>query len=213
MMLRSMCHLALCFGVGMLLPAFCPAQEPQQGSSRWGREDERGAIHLITPEKTLDAARLIRKGIIYPLGRVYEEGMPLGSGRSFTLMIPQAAAPVGKNHIVGHDEFVAAHIGQVGTQFDGLGHVGIGEVFYNGFHRQEFVTPKGLTHLGIERVGAFLTRGVLLDIPALKGKAHLEKGYEVTETDLRQALQNQQLSISPGDVVLIHTGWWTIHYS
>ena len=151
-------------------------QPPKRGSSRWGKDDQRGAINYISPGKTLEAARLITTGKIYSLGHIYEEGMPLVSGRSFSLIIPQPGAPQGKNRILGHDEFVATQIGQVGTQFDGLGHVGIGDIFYNGNDRKEFVTYKGLTKLGIENVGVFFTRGVLVEVAALKGKARLEKG-------------------------------------
>jgi kynurenine formamidase len=182
-------------------------QPPKRGSSRWGKDDQRGAINYITPAKTIEAARLIQTGKIYSLGRVYEEAMPQVSGRTFSLIIPQTAPPQGKNRIVGHDEFLATQIGQVGTQLDGLGHVGIGDTFYNGFDRREFATYHGLTSLGIENVGVFFTRGILLDIAALKGKARLDKGYEITEADLKQALEKQKLRISPGDAVLIHTGW------
>jgi kynurenine formamidase len=133
--------------------------------------------------------------------------MPQVSGRTFSLIIPQTAPPQGKNQIVGHDEFLATQIGQVGTQLDGLGHVGIGTTFYNGYDRREFATYRGLTSLGIENVGVFFTRGILLDIAALKGKARLDKGYEITDTDLKGALARQKLSISAGDAVLLHTGW------
>jgi hypothetical protein len=80
-------------------------------------------------------------------------------GRTYTLLIPQPGGPLGKNRILGHEEFVATRIGQVGTQLDSLGHVGIGDIFYNGLNRSEFVTGKGLTKLGIEHVGIFFTLG------------------------------------------------------
>jgi kynurenine formamidase len=98
----------------------------------------------------------------------------------------------------------------VGTQMDGLGHVGIGDVFFNGFDRKEFVTTKGLTKLGVENVGVFLTRGVLLDIAALKNVKLLDKGYEITEADLREALRRQKVQIRSGDAVFLHTGWGTL---
>ena len=73
--------------------------------------------------------------------------------------------------------------------------------------QRQFVTPKGLAKLGIEKVGVFFARGILLDIALLKKKARLEKGYEVTDTDLKQASESQRIQISPGDCVFIHTGW------
>ncbi len=180
---------------------------PKRGSSSWGHDDQRGAINQVSPETILEALRLIKKGIIIPLGRNYEESMPQVSGRTYTLLIPEAAPPAGKYGAVAHEEFVATQLGQVGTQLDGLGHVGIGDVFYNGFDRREFATPKGLTKLGIENVGVFLTRGVLLDIALLKGKARLDKGYEITDRDLKLASKNQRLEIRRGDAVFVHTGW------
>ena len=90
---------------------------------------------------------------------------------------------------------------------------GIDGIFYNGLKGDEFITPSGLTRLGVENVGAIFTRGVLLDIAALKGKARLEKGHEISAEDLQKALRQQGLEIRPGDVVLIHTGfgsYWNV---
>ena len=185
-------------------------QPPKPGSSPWGKDDQRGAANRLTPQKVLEAVQLIKKGGVYSLGRVYEEGMPLVGTRSFTLLIPRSDPPAGKNRIVGNDEFLATQIGQVGTQLDGLGHVGIDGIFYNGLKAEEFITPSGLTRLGVENVGVFFTRGVLLDIAALKGKPRLEKGHEITEEDLQRALRKNDLEIRPGDVVLIHTGWGSL---
>ena len=185
-------------------------QPPKPGSSRWGKDDQRGAANRLTPQKVLEAVQLIKKGRVYSLGRVYEESMPLFGTRSYTLLIPRSSPPIGKNRLVGNDEFVATQIGQVGTQFDGLGHVGIDGVFYNGLKAEEFLTPKGLTRLGIENVGVIFTRGLLLDIAGLKGKARLEKGHEISKEDLQRALRKHGLEIRPGDIVLIHTGWGSL---
>ena len=60
-----------------------------------------------------------------------------------------------------HDEVISGELGQVGTQFDGLGHIGVGDLFYNGNDRKDFAKAEGLQKLGIENVGAIATRGVL----------------------------------------------------
>jgi kynurenine formamidase len=88
-----------------------------------------------------------------------------------------------------------------------LGHIGIGDLFYNGNNRADFSKPDGFTKLGIENVGAIVTRGVLVDVAAFKGAAQLEGGYEITLADLRGALERQRTEIGSGDVVIIHTGW------
>lgn len=180
--------------------------------SEWGAEDERGAANRITPEKVLQAARLINEGRIFELGRDYEAGMPLFPGRHYSLTIPGSPSlgPFGKNALVGHEEMVSGQIGQVGTQFDGLGHVGYrvdGEdIFYNGFKRSEFSKADGLKKLGVEKAGAFVTRGVLIDIAAFKGVDRLAVGTVITAADLQNALKQQSVTLSEGDVVLIHTG-------
>jgi kynurenine formamidase len=178
--------------------------------SRWGADDQRGAANRITPAKVLEARDLITRGTVYQLGHVYESGMPLFGTRHFSLRIPQTYGPMGSNRTMYHDEIVSAEIGQVGTQFDGLGHIGVGDLFYNGHDRADFSRPDGLTKLGIENVGALTTRGVLIDVAAFKGVAQLEGGYEITRGDLTGALARQRTEIHSGDVVIVHTGWGSL---
>jgi kynurenine formamidase len=178
--------------------------------SRWGADDQRGAANRITPEKVLEAKGAITDGKLYQLGRVYEAGMPLYGARHFSLLIPQAFEMPGKNQAVYHDEIISGELGQIGTQFDGLGHLGIGDRFYNGNRRSEFAKANGFTKLGIEHVGAIVTRGVLVDVAAYKGVPMLEGGYEITLADLEGALKKQNTTIHSGDVVLFHTGWGSL---
>jgi kynurenine formamidase len=183
------------------------AQSERWYPSRWGADDQRGAANRITPTKVLEAKALITKGNVYQLGHVYEPGMPMFGTRHYSLRIPQAFKMPGKNEAVYHDEVISGELGQIGTQFDGLGHLGIGELFYNGNRRSEFAQAEGLTRLGIENVGPIVTRGVLIDIARFKGVDQLSPRYEITPADLKGALQRQGLQIKSGDVVLIHTGW------
>jgi kynurenine formamidase len=178
--------------------------------SRWGANDQRGAANRITPAKVLEAKNLITRGTIYQLGRTYETGMPMFGTRHYSLRIPQAFKIPGSNQPVYHDELVSGELGQIGTQFDGLGHLGIGDLFYNGNNRLEFARPEGLTKLGIENVGPLVTRGVLIDVARYKNVSQLEPSYEITAADLRGALQRQNIEIRAGDVALIHTGWGSL---
>jgi kynurenine formamidase len=175
--------------------------------SRWGAADQRGAANRITPAKVLEAKNAIQKGTIYQLGHVYEAGIPMFGTRHYSIRIPQAFSMPGKNQAVYHDEIISGELGQIGTQFDGLGHLGIGELFYNGNRRSEFAQADGLTKLGVENVGAIVTRGVLIDVAKFKGVEQLQGNYEITVADLKGALQKQGVQIRSGDVVLIHTGW------
>jgi len=139
--------------------------------------------------------------------------MPLPGKRHFSLTIPGSptGGPEGKNRGVHHDDLFSGEIGQVGTQLDGLGHVGVrlddDDYFYNGFRRSTFGTAYGLTKLGIENVGVFFTRGVLLDIAGLKGVDRVSAGEVITASDLDAACRKQQVNVGEGDVVLIRSGF------
>jgi kynurenine formamidase len=186
--------------------------------SRWGAGDEAGASNWITPEKVLDAVKWIREGKIYRIGRIYEAGMPLFGARVFALRIPggPTGGPFGENKLVYNDEFLATEVGQVGTQFDGLGHIGIAlgkdgdksEMrYYNGFTAAEINTAYGLAKLGMEKAKPFFTRAHLVDVAPLKS---WDVGQEIRLADVRAALDKQGLKeadIKAGDAVFFNTGW------
>jgi len=201
---------AAAFLAGTFATTVTQGQAGQWYPSRWGAADQRGAANRLTPAKALDAKAMITKGTVYQLGRVYEAGMPLYGTRHYSLKIPYAFAMPGKNQANYHDDIISGELGQIGTQFDGLGHVGIGDLFYNGNRKSDFVTPDGFKKLGIENVGAIVTRGVLIDVAKYKGVPRLQSPYAITVADLTGALQRQKVDIRPGDVVLVHTGWGSL---
>ena len=201
---------SLIFTLVVLFVACSSVAQDNWYPSQWGADDQRGAANRITPAKVLEAKNLITRGQTYQMGRVYESAMPMFGTRHFSLRIPKAFGPTGTNEAVYHDEVVSGEIGQVGTQFDGLGHIGIGDLFYNGNRGSEFAKAEGLAKLGIENVGALATRGVLIDVAALKGQAMLTGGYEITRTDIEGALKRQNTAIRSGDAVFIHTGWGSL---
>ena len=178
----------------------------------WGPNDQRGASNYITESKVVEAASLITEGKIYELGHTYEESMPKG-GRSFSLNLIGAGPSDPPNSLVGNGDFFAGEIGQIGTQFDALGHLGYrgegpmgDDEYYNGFKGSEVYSARGLRKLGVENARPFFTRGVLIDVAAYKGVERLEPGYEITVEDLQGSLSKQGVQIKEGDVVLIRTG-------
>ena len=199
-------------------------QGPWWPNALWGANDQSGGSNWITPEKILKAIALVKTGKTAELGHIYERGMPLNGQRSYNIFIPSfpTYAPTGKDKIVFNDEYVTAEIGQVGTQFDGPGHVGRllkmadsteRPVFYNGFSTEEMKSPYGLLKLGIENVKPIITRGILIDLAAYKGVNTLPEGYQITVADVKNALAKQGMKesdIEPGDALLFNLGWWRI---
>jgi kynurenine formamidase len=184
-----------------------PPPPDQRCPSPWGANDERGAANHMKPETVLNAARLITEGKIYELGRVLEPPMPTVGLRRFMIHTARSSGPTGVNQLRGNEEVVHTELGQVGTQFDALPHIAIGELLYNCIAIDDVATRTGFTKLGVEKVGALFTRGVLLDIAALKGVEMLEAGYEITAEDVGSAARRQGVDLRTGDAVLLHTGW------
>ena len=163
---------AAAFGLmlaGYVLHAAAP--ETPIGAPWWPSPWEHRATSVARrtgsrPRKVQAASRLIRDGKVnIQLGRLYEYGMPLPGKRHFSLTIPGSptGGPDGDNRIVYHDDLFSGEIGQIGTQLDGLGHVGVRvgrrrPVSITGSSGPDFGKTYGLEKLGIENVGVFFTR-------------------------------------------------------
>jgi kynurenine formamidase len=188
----------------------------------WGAGDEAGATNWYTkPEIIQRALAEAKNGKVYTLGHPYTANQPIFGNRQFVMRIvgTPTGGPFGANMAVYHDEFLATEIGQIGTQFDGLGHLGVAingtgdhnEMrFYNGFSETEIGDTYGLKKLGVEKLHPIVARGILLDIAGLKGVEAMEAGQEITMADVRAALKRQGMEgfkFMPGDVVLFRTGW------
>lgn len=187
-----------------------PPADDQRCPSKWGASDQRGSGNHMKPATVLKAARLIQTGEVFELGRVLSASMPLPAGRQFDLFTKRTRNDPGLNRRGSNEELVVAEIGQVGTQFDTFSHQMIGSSMYNCVTLDEAATRTGFSKLGVEQVGALVTRGVLLDVAALKGVSMLAVNYEITPADLEAALARQKLTLAPGDAILVHTGWGTL---
>jgi kynurenine formamidase len=184
-----------------------PPADSDRCPSKWGAGDQRGSANHMKPETVLRAVKLIRSGEVIELGRVLNSSMPFFGTRRFDVYTKRTFMNPQSNRRGSNEELVAGEIGQVGTQFDGFAHQTIGGSMYNCFKLDEVSTRTGFEKLGIEGVGALFTRGVLIDIAALKGVEMLPDNYEITAQDIEQALEKQKLKLQSGDAVILHTGW------
>lgn len=210
----------------------------ENGSAGWfpsiyGPDDQLGTLNEVTPEKTLEALNLIFRNPnkppkTYNLGELMEDGMPAFGTRVYDQeRVGPNPGPAfgGDNDIVGTEETINTTY-QIATQVDGLPHIGVRTVFYNGFTNQEltdfYTNQNGVSVLGQENVDPFITRGILLDVLSVKiaqgdedalgepvdGKPILANSYRITVEDLQAAMAFGNTGpIRPGDVVVIRTGW------
>jgi kynurenine formamidase len=208
----------LVFGIGLVVAlgsvslsaraqSWQPPAESQRCPSKWGSGDERGSANHMKPETVLRAIRLIRTGEVVELGHELSSTMPFFGTRRFDVHTKRTFMNVPSNRRGSNEEIVITEIGQVGTQLDGFAHQTHENSLYNCFKVDEIASRGGFTKLGVEKIGALITRGVLVDVAALKGADMLPDNYEITVEDLEQALQRQNLQLQPGDAVIIHTGW------
>lgn len=179
---------------------------------RWGPDDERGTLNLITPQKVVQAARLVRQGKVFSLSIPLDRNGPqTGKGRrsnpihSMILDGGDYAATGGENGLGIADDFVVLYL-QCGTQWDGLAHVFWQGKLYNGY-TWEVVTSRGALKNSIDKIArGIASRGVLLDVAHSKGVAVLEPSCVITPQDLENCMKSQGVEVTSGDVLLIRTG-------
>jgi kynurenine formamidase len=158
------------------------------------------------PMSVLNAVKLIKTGEVIELGHPLNSKIPLGA-RHFELYTKRNTPYVGSNRFSYNEELVVSEMGQVGTDLDGLAHIMHDGSLYNCFKAEDIATSTGFTKLGIEKVGALITRGVLIDVAGYMGVDMLGDTYEITVADLEGALKKQNLMLQPGDAVIMNTGW------
>jgi kynurenine formamidase len=188
---------------GPSLAADCPP-------SPWGAEDEIGAANRITPESLLGAAKLVKRGKSAHLGMVIDTKTPAFPPRGMSLQIAQPGQQWGRapypNGFGYNDDVFQGWFG-IGSQLDGLGHVGRHGRFYNCLEAKDFVETTGVTRLGIEKVPPLVARGIVLDMAAHFGVEHLKGGQSFSAADVEAVAKKQATPIREGDVVLFYTGW------
>ncbi len=176
--------------------------------SKWGTDDQRGSGNLMKPATVLRAAKLIRTGEVFELGALLSPNPKeafINAGRVFNIYT-KPSPPIPNARQV-NEELVVTELGQIGTQFDAFAHQMWGDSFYNCFKLGDIGTRSGFKKLGVEHVGALMTRGVLIDVAGLKGVDMLPTSYVITPEDLRAALAKAGQTLEPGDAVIIRTGW------
>lgn len=197
--------LALGLGASTAMAADCTP-------SKWGADDTIGSANLVSPERTLAATKLIKQGKSLPLGITIGTDTPAFPPRSLNLQIVQPNQQGGiKLSGFGYegnynDDILQTWIG-IGSQLDGLGHLGENGHYYNCLDEKEISVITGLTKLGTHAVPPLVGRGVVLDMAAQAGVDVMQAGQFFGEAEIKAAAEAQGVTIGEGDIVLFHTGW------
>ena len=203
---------AACAVAAALAAGAAEAQQPRcLTASKFGPDDEVGNLRHVTPAKTLAAAKLVTRGKAYRLGIETNKDTPAYPPRTFGITIVQpgqaGGTTLGPTKATYNDDIIAGWAG-VGSQIDGLGHVGIDNLYFNCNKAADFAMTDGLKKLGIENVPAIATRGVLLDMAGYLGTDIVKEGTAFNRAEIEGAMKRQGVKpIEKGDVVLFHTGW------
>ncbi len=173
---------------------------------RWGNDDQLGTMNLITPEKRRQAYSLVREGVTLSLARPLEKTAAADNPAPFIhkMMLTGLNNP-GQ---FAADTYIVSYHGHAHTHMDSLGHMFYKGKMYNGVP-QETITADGASKLGMLNVqNGIVSRGILVDIPRLKGVPYLDAGAAIHPEDLDAWEKQSGLRVGPGDIVIIRTGRW-----
>jgi kynurenine formamidase len=179
---------------------------------RWGDDDEIGTLNFVTPERLVEAAKLVKQGRRFSLGLNFDRKGPQSGlwGNRFNPIHLMLAT--GTDAVAGRqgglryaDDMVSLPL-QCATQWDALAHIFYDDKMWNGYPAT-LVDANGAARNGIEKVRDRMAgRGVLLDIARYCGVPFLEDGMAITNDDLDGCAADQRVEIRPGDFVIVRTG-------
>jgi len=167
---------------------------------RWGKDDEIGALNLITPAKRKEAAALVKEGFSVSL-----------AGDADTVKAVDNPFPYEHEMLaIGNDRIGVRYHGIAHCHLDSLAHINENGVFYNGYKPDpDAVLKGGHQKNSIHNVkNGIFTRGILLDIPRLKGVPYLEPGTPIYAEDLEAWEKRAGIRVSAGDALFVRTGVW-----
>jgi len=195
-------------GAGVTAAEFATLFDSVRSWGRWGAADELGALNLLTADRVAAAARLVQSGLVVSLS------LPLCTTQALDCPTPAEVrmtqrndADVGLGSLGFAKDFIGVDYHSDGhTHVDALCHVAYAGRLYNGFSA-DTVTSGGAPAEAIDAVkDGLVGRGVLLDIPRLRGVSWLEPGEHVFHDDLEGAAREQGVEIGEGDILLVRTG-------
>jgi len=167
---------------------------------RWGKDDQLGALNLVTAAKRRAAAALVKDGM----------SVSLAADADTTKAVDNPNPYEHQMLAIGNDRIGVAYHGIAHTHIDSLAHIHENGVFYNGYAPEEAAVLKnGHARNSIYNLkNGIVTRGVLIDVPRLKGVGYLEPGTPIYASDLEAWEKKAGIKVGPGDALFVRTGVW-----
>ena len=179
-------------------------------TGRWGDDDERGTLNLLTPEAVLRGVRAARQGKVFSLAIPFDEDGPQTgaiAGRdnpSRRMLTVNTAFTGDPSDFCTSDDTVTMGV-QAATHWDALAHVSYEGRLYNDIPA-DAVGDEGASRLGIDRFGPVVGRGILADVARVHGVDHFDDAHPITGDDLDAAVDKAGVTVEAGDLLLVRTG-------
>lgn len=177
--------------------------------SPWGPTDEIGTLNMMSDESRLEVLQRVESGEIYDLSVDLFVGMPTCCSAfgdpSYQIWMTHSPSR-GDGELLSHSSEAVSMNTHTGTHIDALNHFGLHGKIWNQVRAEDALETRGWTKAGADTLPPILARGVLIDVAKSKDMNRLPASYAITPDDLQEALRQQDLTIRPGDVVLIRTG-------
>ncbi len=178
---------------------------------KWGDEDQRGSLNLITPDVVRRATAAVVSGETFSLsmglsldGPQNGVGVP-GRINPVRTMLAINTPMIDSPDSISYSDDIVVTPTQAATHWDALAHCSHRGRMYNGFP-SGLVTAEGAAKLGIEAMGPVVSRGVLLDVARHQGVDSLPEKFPITRAVLEEVEAAQETPVEPGDIVVLRTG-------
>jgi len=173
---------------------------------RWGKADQMGTVNLITPAKRKAAAALVKEGFSVSLSSDADTVKSVENSKPFVHKMTSTGTDA--KPMFAMDTYTFDYHGLVLTHLDSLSHMFYNGTTYNGYSQAE-INSRGAEQLAVTAFkNGFVSRGILMDIPRLKGVKYLELSTPIYPADLDAWEKKAGIKVGSGDIVFIRTGRW-----
>jgi hypothetical protein len=166
--------------------------------SKWGAEDELGALNEISPAKLIEATKLVKLGKAYNLSQLMEYGIPQNWFHgpflyaTFRRHDDSLRLYPSKNK-VGAMSLRLEISDHSGTHIDSLNHSSIDGTLYNGFEANKITDMFGTSKLGMDKTPPIFSRGVLIDVAGYRNREMVDDSYAISPEEIQSILDQNKL--------------------